>query len=95
MVQFPAPPPAIGRPRSARTTPGKRLESARFAPPYSVTGDFRSLRLVASEYPTPVYPIPAGGLLAVIELWILARLAARSRHYVHLNNFPTLLLRRQ
>jgi hypothetical protein len=106
VAEFPAPPLTVGSLLLAGTVPGrprpgdpaasgKRLESTRFAPPYSVTGDFRSLPLAAAEYPTPVYPIPAGGLWMVVKLWILAVLAARSRYYVGLHNFPTLLLRRQ
>jgi hypothetical protein len=106
VAELPAPPSAIGSLLPAGTAPGrprrgdpaasgKRLESARFAPPYSVTGDFHSLPLAAAEYPTPVYPIPVGGLWMVVKLWILAVLAARSLHYVGLHNFLALLLRRQ
>jgi hypothetical protein len=86
VAEFPVPPP--GGPAS-----GKRLESARFVPPYGVTGDFLPLLLAVAEYPTPVYRIPAGGLWVVIKLWILDGLAARSRHYLGLHNFLTLLLR--
>lgn len=106
MAEFPAPPPAIGSVRPASTEPGRlgpgdpaasgrRPESARFAPPYGVAGDFVSMPLVAAEYPTPVYRIPVGGLWMVIELRILAVLAAGSwimlvctifRHYCCADN---------